>query len=249
MSELKIALIGSAPSSVRIAPYQDPAWQIWGCSPGTYGVMPRCNAFFELHLYEPGAPWFSPEYCQWLKACPERGTALWVGNDKAVQQMPGSQVLPYDAINEEFDPSRWFNTSSLFWMMAMAIKAGATKIGLWGVDMAANEEYEMQRAGIHFLTYIAASRGIEVGVPPESDLMTPRFRYGIDEWTHSYRKLRARRFELETRMRAAEAEAKNKELEAAFVKGALDDTKYQNDTWADKGTFTGPAGTPDWIRM
>jgi hypothetical protein len=168
MSELKVALIGSAPASVRLAPYHDPTWQIWGCSPGTYGVMPRCDVFFELHLWEPGQPWFSPEYVQWLTDFPKRGT-LWVGHEGAVEQVPGAKVLPHEAISAEFDPNRWFCTSSLFWMMATAIRAGATKIGLWGVDMAANEEYEMQRAGIHFLSYIAKARGIEVGAPAESD--------------------------------------------------------------------------------
>jgi hypothetical protein len=44
----------------------------------------------------------------------------------------------------------------------------------------------MQRAGIHFMTYKAYALGIEVGAPPESDLFTPRFRYGADEWTHSF---------------------------------------------------------------
>jgi hypothetical protein len=240
MSELKIALVGSAPSSYQIAPYGDPSWKIWGCSPGLYGVAPRVDEWFELHLYEPGQPWFSPEYCQWLKALPGRGVKLWVGNEAALGQMPGASVLPHEDINAEFDPSRWFNTSSLFWMMAMAIKAGATKIGLWGVDMAATEEYEMQRAGIHFLAYVAQSRGIEVGCPPESDVFTPRFRYGIDEWTHSYRKTRARTAELRTRLAQAQSEAQNKSNEVIFLQGALDDLKYCGDTWLDKGTFTAP---------
>ena len=240
--ELKIALIGSAPASIRGAPYQDPSWQIWGCSPGTYGVMPRVNAFFELHLYEPGQPWFSPEYCQWLAALPGRGVTLYSG--APVAEWPGSAVLPAQDILDEFDPNRWFCTSSLFWMMAMAIKAGATKIGFWGVDMAAVEEYEMQRAGIHHLSYIAHARGIEVGAPPESDLFTPRFRYGIDEWTHGFRKQRARAAELTNRKNAAVARANEATQEAAFVAGALDDLKYAHDTWFSKDASLGPTGAP-----
>jgi hypothetical protein len=246
MSELKVALIGSAPASVRLAPYHDPEWSIWGCSPGTYGVMPRCNAFFELHLWEPGQPWFSPEYVQWLTALPSRGVTLWVGNQGAADRVPGASVLPHEEITAEFDPSRWFCTSSLFWMMATAIRAGAKKIGLWGVDMAATEEYEMQRAGIHFLAYVAKSRGIEVGAPPESDLFTPRFRYGVDEWTHAFRKLRARREELQLRRNMAAQEQQNKLQEVAFLNGALDDLKYAHDTWAEKGEYTGPTGAPVW---
>ncbi len=238
----KIALVGSAPSSSRIAPYSDPGWEIWGCSPGLYGVAPRVSAWFELHIYEPGQPWFSPEYCQWLAALPARGVTLWTGAE--VPMLPGSKVYPADEILAKYDPQRWFCSSSLFWMMAMAIEQGATTIGFWGVDMAAGEEYEMQRAGIHFLTYIARSKGIEVGIPAESDLFTPRFRYAIDEWTHSYRKMRARRMELEGRLKESEANAAQYQSASHFLRGALDDLKYMHDTWADKGNHTGPQGFP-----
>lgn len=242
--ERKIALIGSAPSSIRGAPYGDPTWEIWGCSPGTYGVMPRVNAFFELHLYEPGQPWFSPEYCQWLAALPARGVTLYSG--APVPEWPGSTVIPAQEIFDEFDPNRWFCTSSLFWMMAMAIKAGATKIGFWGVDMAATEEYEAQRAGIHHMAYIAAARGIEVGAPMESDLFTPRFAYGIDEWTHGFRKQRARASELQARMNAASQEVLSKRLEEAFLAGAIDDLKYTHQTWFSKETSLGPKSAPKY---
>lgn len=236
--ELKVALVGSAPASIRAAPYGDPSWQIWGCSPGTYGVMTRVNAFFELHLWEPGQTWFSPEYVQWMGNLHSRGIKLWVGNKDV--PIETAEVLPYEEILAEFDPNRWFCTSSLFWMMATAIRAGATKIGFWGVDMAANEEYEMQRAGIHYLTMIARSRGIEVGAPLESDLFTPRFRYGIDEWTHSFRKIRARTAELTARRAQADAAAKEYAQQTMFLSGALDDLKYMGDTWVTKEKYDGP---------
>jgi hypothetical protein len=463
-------------------------------------VVSRVNAFFELHLWEPGQPWFSPEYVQWMGNLPSRGVDLWVGSESV--PIVGAKPLPHQAIIEEFDPNRWFCTSSLFWMMAMAIRAGAKKIGFWGVDMAActagdvkvltadlqwvradslqvgdkltafdeeaqpngdavpqrrwrestvleasrlmkpcyrvtledgreiicsddhkwlthaentsrwkmtkdlvtpqhredrptriikladvwaedksweagylaaafdgeghlsqnlrngangvlragfaqrdnqmselvieamrargfdmsldstdpgvngacnkysvrggrvenmrflgsirprrllskfkpddlgmmhkagtvavvsaefigdypviglrtstktfvaeglashnTEEYEMQRAGIHYLTMIARSRGIEVGAPHESDLFTPRFRYGIDEWTHSFRKCRARMAELKNRQAAAQAEAAAKQNEALFLSGAIDDLKYMGDTWVVKTDHLGP---------
>jgi hypothetical protein len=242
--ELKVALVGSAPSSLRLAPFGDPSWKIWGCSPGVYGVATRVDEWFELHLYEPGQPWFSPEYCQWLAALPGRGVRLWVGHEGAREKIPGSVVLPHAQLSAKYDDCQWFCTSSLFWMMATAIEMGAKKIGLWGVDMAASEEYEMQRAGIHYLTYIARGAGIEVGCPPESDLFTPRFRYGIDEWTHSFRKVRARSAELTARKAAAMAAAQASAQEAAFLAGAIDDLRYMGETWAEKTDRTGPLPLP-----
>lgn len=250
MADLKIALCGSAPSSSRSAPYGDPSWSIWGCSPGLYGVATRVDMWFETHLWEPGQAWFSPEYVQWLKALPGRGVTLFTGapdpESPVYQPSPveGGKVLPWKELLAEFDPSQFFCTSSLFWMMALAITLKPSKIGLWGIDMAATEEYEMQRAGLHFLTYEARRRGIEVGVPMESDLFTPRFRYGIDEWTHGYRKMRTRRFELEQRLAQAEAQQKESERSAYFMKGALDDSKYMSDTWTDRKTYTAPVGFP-----
>ena len=126
----KIALVGSAPSSVRLAPYHDPSWEIWGCSPGVYGVAARVDAWFELHRYEPGQTWFSPEYCQWMAKFPGP-----VYMSEVRIEIPNSQVLPVEALVEKYGP--YFFTSSLSWMFAMAIEAGATTIGLWGVDMAA----------------------------------------------------------------------------------------------------------------
>ena len=79
---MKVALMGSAPSSVQLGPFRDKSykefiggkpnlypqapfldqtWQIWGCSPGAFGIVPRSDRWFELHRWEPGAQtWFSP---------------------------------------------------------------------------------------------------------------------------------------------------------------------------------------------
>lgn len=249
---MKVALVGTAPASCRNAPYGDQSWKIIGCSPGLYGVAPRIDEWFETHLWEPGQPWFSPEYVQWLTALPGRGVKLWVGG--AIAAIPNASIFPFDAVLAKHDPQRWFCSSSLFWMTARAIELieaeakqqgraitnALDKIAFYGVDMAAGEEYEMQRAGIHFLTYKAHALGIEVGAPPESDLFTPRFRYGADEWTHSFRKVRARDQELQGRLQAAEATARQAENAVHFLRGAREDLKYMGDTWADKSTHTGP---------
>ena len=234
--ELKIALIGSAPASVRNAPYHDPSWQIWGCSPGAYGVVPkgRSNIWWELHRYEPGQTWFSPEYCNFLRDHPRVMVA------QEVEGIPNGQTLPVAELVAKYSP--YFFTSSIAWMMATAIELGATKIGLWGVDMAANEEYGDQRAGLHYFALIAQKLGIEVGVPSESDLFRPRFLYGVDEITHSYVKLRARREELAARKADAERRVLEAQQAVQFFSGALDDVNYMQATWADRTSFVSPCG-------
>src|SRR5512143_2413950 len=46
---LKVALIGTAPSSRMLAPYNDPSWKIWACSPGNMNAIPKADVWFEIH--------------------------------------------------------------------------------------------------------------------------------------------------------------------------------------------------------
>jgi hypothetical protein len=164
---MKIALVGSAPASVHLAPYGDPSWAIFGCSPGVYPHAHRVTAWLELHRWEPGIvgkphtqkPWFTPEYIQWMAQQP----LVWM--ERPVPEIPNSRALPVEDLVRKFGTT-WF-TSSLAWMMAMAIcdilearqkraeeaekaraqpgyvesesvvNVEADTIGLWGVDMAA----------------------------------------------------------------------------------------------------------------
>lgn len=231
---LKIALVGSAPSSVRIGPYANPEWHVWGCSPGAWPVVgSRANIWFELHRWEPGQPWMSEEYCKFLRDFPG---VVFMAEKRP--EVPNSEVLPIDELTAKYGPYFW--TSSLSYMLAMAIEMNPQKIGLWGVDMAANEEYEAQRSGCHYFAQIARQRGIEIGTPPESDLFRPRLRYGIDEITHGSIKMMTRKRELEHRLGLAQQQMEQCKQEVGFVSGALDDMNYMKQTWLDNGNWTSP---------
>lgn len=242
---MKIAILGSAPSSLRLAPIEDQSWHIWGCSPGVYAAARRVNAWFELHRWEPGVagrpetqkPWFSPEYVAWMA---NLQCTVWMATPNP--QIPNSKALDVQALTNKY--GTYFFTSSIAWMIACAIEdileARETRqipeddyIGLWGVDMAANEEYGYQRAGCqHFLT-LAATLGIHVAVPPESDLLRPMPLYGIQESSHWHIKNTARKIELETRLAQAKQLLADASRQIAFLEGALDDMNYQMLTWAE----------------
>lgn len=246
---MKIAILGSAPSSLHLAPFGDPSWEIWGCSPGVYPKARRVNAWFELHRWEPGVagipesqkPWFSPEYVQWMAnlKCP-----VWM--QEPVPEIPQSVALPVQHLTEQF--GNYFFTSSIAFMIACAIEdilgrraqtAADGKdrehdaIGLWGVDMAATEEYGYQRAGCQHFLLLAAEMGIEIVVPPESDLLCPMPLYGISESSHFMIKQTARLRELEGRRDQALQAVKHAETSVAFLNGAIDDVRYQMQTWGD----------------
>ena len=233
---MRTALIGSAPSSIRLAPYKDPSWTIWGCSPGAYPVAERVDAWFELHRWEPPVigradlqvPWFSPEYCQWLANLKDK---LWVAGP--TPELPEAKRYPVAEMVERFGP--YFFTSSLSWMFAMALcQEGVEEIGLWGVDMSATEEYSQQRPGCHYFITLAKHLGIKVTIPPESDLLMPPMLYGVGEWDPMMVKLTARRKELETRLAGAQNAVNMGTQEMMFLKGALDDLIYMQNTWLQR---------------
>lgn len=266
---MKIAILGSAPSSLGLAPIGDPSFKIWGCSPGVYSAARRCDAWFELHRWEPGRigiaesqkQWFSPEYVAWMAQRDPRECPVWMF--EPVPEIPASRALPIDDLVGKY--GSYFFTSSISIMIACAIedilearekiKAAATtalaggaknfaapppdEIALFGVDMSATEEYGYQRAGCQHFLLIAADLGIRVTVPPESDLLRPMPIYGIVEHSHWHIKNTARMRELTQRLAAAEATELNARNTAHFLRGAIDDLKYQMETWGEDRTGQG----------
>ena len=59
----KIAIIGTAPSSVKLAPYDDPTWEIWALK--VWNIQ-RWDVFFEVHEATEGVKRWPKEYSQWL---------------------------------------------------------------------------------------------------------------------------------------------------------------------------------------
>ena len=160
---MKLALCGSEPASSRYTPFANKAWlewkqgihaklpesqpegewSIWGCSPGFWAGAQRATRWFEVHRWEPGQLWFSPEYCQFLR---DFKGPVYTG--APIEEIPNHVVYPIDEMEAQF--SSYFMTSSLALMLALAIdtilKDRASRapeadqddvIGLWGVDMAA----------------------------------------------------------------------------------------------------------------
>jgi hypothetical protein len=115
----------------------------------------------------------------------------------------------------------------------------ADTIALYGVDMAANEEYGYQRAGCQHFLCLAADMGINVYVPPESDLLRPMPLYGVSESSHWMIKSTARRNELQSRLAGAQNMLAQATHDVAFLQGALDDLNYHMLTWGEDRTGFG----------
>lgn len=223
--ELKVALIGTAPSSRMLAPFNDPSWEIWGCSAGNRGVLPRVNRWFEIHanmLWPENAAW-GPDYLNWLRQQP---FPVYMQDNTF---LPNAIPLPRDELVAEFGP--YFFTSSFAWMMAMAIKEGAKEVMLFGIDMASREEYIIQRPGAYHFFQEARRRGIKISAPYESDIMQPPGLYGFSEVTPFGRKMLARKQELAERLSNINNQLNSLNQQKIYLDGAMEDVDYTLSIW------------------
>lgn len=227
MPSKNIAIIGTAPSSRNLAPFDDPGWEIWTCSPGNMEV-PRSDVHFELHSLD--VNWVDIDldrkiaYFEWMKKRSKTYLA---------RQYPGfanSEAYPLEAMSEKYD--KYFFTSSVSMMIAVAIEQKPERIGIWGVDMATDDEYMLQKSGCQFFIREARKQGINVFVPPESDLDVPPPIYGLCMESHMWRKLNARDIEIRIRLQNLAAERLRISKEEVHLQGAKENNDYILSTWA-----------------
>jgi len=234
----KIAILGTATSSMGLAPFKDPSWAIWACSPGAYPICAqnRSDVWFEPHRWLPtppgqfGAagtkPWFSPEFHTFLAQ--HKGPVFMSGK---VPSIPNSVRLPYEQLIRKH--GHYFWASTVCYMLAMAIDQRPKAIGLWGIDMSASEEYDYQRPAVQHFLGMAMALGIEVVVPPESDIMRPSTMYGIGEHNPRHIKLLARLAEIDANLTQAQQMQAQVNNKIAALMGAKGEVSYMLKHWSD----------------
>lgn len=233
-----IAIIGSAPSSTLLAPFGDPKWSIWCTSPSVFATAAsrRSDVWFELHRWLPYAPgnsqqagtrpWFSPEFRQFLRE--HKGPVFMTEKQPDI---PNCVQFPYQELLDKYGPYHF--TSSVAWMLAYAIEQHPKAIGLFGIDMAADSEWAYQRPGCQHFVGVAKAMGIEIVLPPESDLMRHSTLYGIGEHNQRHVKLRERLMELEGQEGQLQQSIAQMNANLQQVIGAKAAMKYMLEVWSD----------------
>jgi len=160
------------------APYADPDMEIWGLN-DIFEVIPRCDRLFQVHqrgevethtTRTEGKP--HPERLREL-TCPIIMGETW-------PELPNSVAYPLARVIARLGGSiSDYFTNTISYMIALAIAEGYREIHVYGVDMAVGSEYESQRPSCEYFLGLAVGRGIKVVIPPGSDLLKTRFRYGL----------------------------------------------------------------------
>lgn len=219
----KIAIVGTAPSSCELAPYEDKSWQIWSLG-RNYQLTKRFDLWFELHyLWLLKELCIAPEQLQHMKDC---GSKLVMQAYEA--EFPDATVYPKEEILRKY-PRRYF-TSSIAWMMAYAMEQNPTHIGLWGIDLCVNEEYNYQKGCAEYLIGMAEGKGIEVVIPKVSTLCRASYLYGFEEpaWLSD---INLRKKESEQVLKNTESKSMQYQLEVAYQKGVRDCLADQEKRW------------------
>jgi hypothetical protein len=87
--------------------------------------------------------------------------------------------LPFKDLVEYFNGRKYF-TSTISYMIAMAIKAGYQEIHLYGVHMSASEEYGSQRQACEYWLGVAEGHGCKIFIPVESEILHTPYIYGYE---------------------------------------------------------------------
>lgn len=210
----KVAIVGFASSTRMGAPFDDPSYAIWGMNQ-LYRHIPRADRWFEIHSNWDEHVVDGTDHEGWIKAAP---IPVYMAEYHA--KFPTCVKFPLDALKTEFGD---YFTSSVAFMLALAIKEQFEEIAIFGIDMIVGTEYFEQKACVEYWIGVANGRGIQVKIPPQSALCKQHYRYGYElEPNTGF----IRPSDLEKRV--ADLRKKRNELGAqlALIDGALQDAEY-----------------------
>ncbi len=192
----KIAIIGTAPQW-QLAPFDDPEWEIWGIF-GVVGCGKRLTRVYELHdraiIEEQSAKDPKKDYFAHVAALGEN----FITKDE-FPQAPQAKRFEFASKRKKYGE---FFTSSAAWLIAEAIDEGATTIGMWGINMAADTEYAHQKPACTYLLGYARGLGIEIVLPSTSELLTASHQYGLEKAPQIISLFAQKRLELEQQLAA-----------------------------------------------
>lgn len=194
---MKIGILGSAPSFHQ-APFSDASWELWACN---IGDVPRWNRWFDLH--DDASIDTYPGHREFLTS--------------QTKPVYTRQNYPITAMTERY--GTWFFTSTIAYMLAVALEEGPEEIALWGVDMADGTEWGAQKTGCRFFLQLARLRGIKVTLPEGCEIAVPGRLYSLDGPSWLEGKLLVQKADLSNRAQHNEARKTNLILERTALEG------------------------------
>jgi hypothetical protein len=228
-------VVGFAPSWQE-TPWDVPNAHYWGMN-ALHKVAPDkpWSMWFQLHDIDKHHKEDREEHLDFLRKAPVP-IVMWQDHIPKYD-IPNAVPYPKQMVVDHF--GRYF-TNTVSWMLAFAIISKQyRKIGVYGIDMAQDSEYDHQRPSCEYFLGWAKGQGIELDIPDTSDLLKAPFLYGLEDGDPLRIKYEARLADLNTRKAEVEAainqgnaQMGNHQAILHQILGAIEDTKYWLRVWS-----------------
>jgi hypothetical protein len=223
----KVAIVGFADGHRALAPFDDPTFEVWGLN-RLWSALPgkRFDRWFEIHsipgLYLEGED--HPADKDHLAFLAKFAGPIYIRpQDMGTIPCPSAQPYALNAVLRDFavPPDRHCFSNSISYMIAYAIAMRFKEIHVFGVDMAQDQllsaEYRQQRPSCEFFLGIAVGRGIQIYLPPGSDLLISDHLYGFEDGSPIMLKRLARLQELGKRKEGVKQQLAQLEAQKASM--------------------------------
>ncbi len=191
----KIAVIGLAGTTHHRAPWDADEWERW-CMAWDMSAQ-HVDRWFEPHMRD---QWGRYDYVNdpdvYLERLQYLPSPVYMLEQHA--DIDQSVRYPTEAVAETIGLKRLgqayrpvdkccYVESTIGYMLALALHEAVTegdveRVGIWGIDLHAGEEYAHQRPNAEYLIGRLHGAGVPVFIPPESSLLAsqwPSGRYGF----------------------------------------------------------------------
>ena len=234
----KVAIVGFAPGSRPEAPYDDPEWEIWTLNNAyVWADNNQIHRWFDIHD-EFILTWDlrrGPDHLERLAGFAATGKPVYLWD--ADPRIPGSVRFPAEDV---MAVAGAYLTSSISWMLGLALLEGFEHIGVWGVDMSTHSEYADQRPGCEYLIGYLRGKGIRVDIPESCGLLKGHvYSRGRDraDGTHLTHDQFKRRLNA---LMQKESELAKKEQEIEFYLHQLDGSAREVRFWMQLNQIPSP---------
>jgi len=175
-----VAIVGMAATSCSLAPYEEEGVEIWGLNEAhAFSWMKRADRWFQIHATESWKRYIAKRdvrgHFDWLK---KNEWDIPIYMQYYHELVPKSIGYPlHEVIEQVFHNFRRGNekvkyfTSTLAYMMGIAILENFERIEIYGFEMSDEIEYVKQKACAEFWIGNAMGRGIEIYTPPNCQIL------------------------------------------------------------------------------
>lgn len=219
----KVIILGTA-STLTNVNWALPDFDYWACSPvitqpSAQPHLKKISVMFEMHPME-----------YWIKIIDRlNNTDIPCYMHQRNPHVKKSMTYPLRQIQAMVLNSKLqkYFTSTISYMIAMAIYLKYKRVEMWGVHMSAEEEYGDQRQACESWLAFADGRGIETYIPEQSEIFKCPYLYGYEQEHNIVIQARHRNQGLTNGLKKLEADLERLKIDINMQKGAI----RNNDHW------------------